>query len=333
MSVPKILNVFQIIKNYQEIVELYQLDKYLKKNNNKLINESNENINNNNNIENEKAIDIRKNTLKKMIIYKSKIISKIELSVELLYNIFFKEKGKKANITLFFNLIFELFKAGVKIKELYSLKNIGIPFYVEEDIFYKDFLGIDKSKYINNIIKSKDINNVIIPMHGNLFLPIKDKNNNIKYKNKFINEILIQDDNNKNICDSKYINKIHFVGEILYILRPIIYLTLLSIFQNNKIIPLIVNIVLDIVIYFSRIDINRNNFRNFGFNFLIQKIHYLEMNFRNKHFFIYLFREPIFSFIVIPLIRKILNILYLPNFIVKVVLDIMENFSNYSYIA
>ena len=331
MSVPKILNVFQIIKNYQEIVDLYQLDKYLKKNNNKLINESNENIDNN--INNEKAIDIKKINLKKMIIYKSKIISKIELSVELLYNIFFKEKGKKINITLFFNLIFELFKAGVKIKELYSLKDIGIPFYVDENIFYKDYLGIDKAKYINNIINSKDINNVIIPIHGNLFLPIKDKRNNNKYKNKFINEILIQDDNNKNICESKYINKIHFVGEILYILRPIIYLTLLSIFKNNKIIPLIINIVLDIVIYFSRIDINRNNFRNFGFNFLIQKVHYLEMKFRNKQFFIYLFREPIFSFIVIPLIKKILNILYLPNFIVEVVLDIMENFTKYSYIA
>ena len=331
MSVPKILNVFQIIKNYQEIVDLYQLDKYLKKNNNKLINESNENIDNN--INNEKAIDIKKINLKKMIIYKSKIISKIELSVELLYNIFFKEKGKKTNMTLFFNLIFELFKAGVKIKELYSLQNNGIPFYVDEDIFYRDYLGIDKAKYINNIINSKDINNVIVPIQGNLFLPLKDKINNNKSKNKFINEILIQDDNNKNISDSKYIKKIHFVGEILYILRPIIYLTLLSLFQNNKIIPLIINIVLDIVIYFSRIDINRNNFRNFGFNFLIQKIHYLEMKFRNKHFFIYLFREPIFSFVVIPLIKKILNILYLPNFVVNVVLDIMENFSNYSYIA
>ena len=338
MNVQKILNVFQIIKNYQEIVELYQLEKYVKKNNNKLINksiESNESINNNieNDIENESSIDIRQNSLKKMIIYKSKIISRIELSVELLYNIFFKEKGKKRNINLFFNLIFELVKGGAKIKELYSLKNIGIPFYVEEDIFYNEFLGIDKTKYINNIINSKDINNVIIPIQGNLFLPIKGQNINNKYKNKFINDIINKDDKNINIFEPKYINKIHFVGEILYLLRPIIYLTLLSIFKNNKIIPLIINIVLDIVIYFTRIDINRNNFKNYGLNFLTQKIHYLEMNFRNKHFFIYLFREPIFSFIIIPLIKKIFNIIYLPNFIVKVILDIIENFSNYSYIA
>ena len=333
------LNIFQIIKNYQEIVDLYKLDKFVKINTNRIINESNEIINNE--IKNNNNIDIRQNSLKKIIIYKSKIISRIELSIELLYNIFFKEneEGKKNNINIFFNIICELIKSGVKIKELYSLKNIGIPFYVDEDIFYNDFLGIDKSKYIDNIININqnninginDINSAILPIQGNLFLPIKDKINNNSYKNKFINDIIIQ--NNKNIYDIKYINKVHYVGEILYLLRPVIYLTLLAIFKDNKVIPLIINLVLDIVIYFSRIEINRNNFKNYGLNFLTQKIHYLEIKFRNKNFFVYLFREPIFSFIIIPLINKIFNILHMPNFIVKIILDIMENFSNYTYIA
>ena len=333
------LNIFQIIKNYQEIVDLYKLDKFVKINTNRIINESSEIINNE--IKNNNNIDIRQNSLKKIIIYKSKIISRIELSIELLYNIFFKEKeeGKKNNINIFFNFIFELIKSGVKIKELYSLKNIGIPFYVDEDIFYNDFLGIDKINYNDNIININqnninginDINSAILPIQGNLFLPIKDKINNNSYKNKFINDIIIQ--NNKNIYDIKYINKVHYVGEILYLLRPVIYLTLLAIFKDNKIIPLIINLVLDIVIYFSRIEINRNNFKNYGLNFLTQKIHYLEIKFRNKNFFVYLFREPIFSFIIIPLINKIFNILHMPNFIVKIILDIMENFSNYTYIA
>ena len=138
---------------------------------------------------------------------------------------------------------------------------------------------------------------------------------------------------NKKVFDIRYINKIHFVGEILYLIRPVIYLTLLSIFKNNKIIPLIINVIIDIVIYFSRIELNENNFRNFGLNFLTQKIHYLEMKFRTKNLFIYLFREPIFSFIVMPLIQKVFKILHIPNFISGTVLDIIENFSRYSYIA
>ena len=329
MSIQKILNIVQIIKNYQEIMDLYKLDKYKKENINKLINDSNELFNddmNNNNI------SFRKNAMKKMIIYKSTIISKLEISIELLYNIFFRKNNKKMNKNIFFNIIFEFIKCGAKIKELYSLKNIGIPFYLSEDIFYNDFLGIDKNKYIDNILNTNNLNDVILPVKGNLFLPINDKINNNKYKNKFIDDILNQEEE-KNNSNKIFINKIHFVGEILYLLRPIIYLTLLSMFKDNKIIPLIINIVLDIVIYFSRMEINKNNFKNYKFNFLIQKIHYLEMKFRNKNFFIYLFREPFFSFIILPLIQKIFNILHIPNFIIQIILDIMENFSNYSYIA
>ena len=333
MSVQKILNIYQIIKNYQEIVGLYKLDKFIKDNSNKIINHSNEifidkikNENNNNSI-------LSSNAINKMIIYKSKIISKIELSIELLYNIFFSEKGQKRNKNIFFSLIFELFKCGAKIKELNSLQNIGIPFYLDEDIFYNDFLGIDKNIFIDNISNTNDINNIILPIHGNLFLPVKEKINNNKYKNKFINDLINTENQNKIIHNKKYINKMNYVGEILYLLRPIIYLTLLTLFKGNKIIPLIINIILDIVIYFSRIEINRNNYKNYGFNFLIQKTHFLEMNYRNKNFFVYIFREPIFSFIIIPLIQKIFKILHLPNFIIKTILNIMDNFSNYSYIA
>ena len=330
MSFQKILNIFQIIKNYQEITEIYQFDKYIKTNNFKLINQSKEL---NDDIKNTKNIEYNTNIFKKIIIYKSKVISKIELSMELLYNIFFRNKGQKRNNNIFFNLIFEIIKCGVKIKELYSLKHIGIPFYLDEDIFYNDFLGIDKNKYINNIIEHKNLKNSILPLHGNLYLPMKEKINNKKYKNKFLNDSLNINDNNQIIFKNKYINKIHFVGEILFLLRPVIYLTLLSIFKENKVIPLTVNIILDIVIYFSRIEINKNNFKNYGFNFLIQKVNYLELKCRNNKYFIYLFREPIFSLIIIPLILKIFNILHIPNFIVNIILDIMTNFSNYSYIA
>ena len=71
MSVQKLLNIFQIIKNYQEIVDLYRLDKFMKENSNKLINDSNELLNDD--IKNNNII-IRNNAMKKMIIYKSTII-------------------------------------------------------------------------------------------------------------------------------------------------------------------------------------------------------------------------------------------------------------------
>ena len=328
MNFQKILNVLQLIKNYQEIIDSYRLEKYYKSNHTYINNDNNqiENIVNSNNI-------ITRRQIKKMIIYKSKIVHKIELSIELLYNIFFKNNHKKGlDKNIFFNFVFELIKCGLKIKEMNSLNNIGIPFYVDEKIFYNDFLGIDKNKYIENIINSNDMNNIdnmIFPIQGNLFLPIKEKINNNKYKNKFINDLIA--DNNEFAIIKK--NNKYYIGEILYLLRPVIYITLLIIFKDNKIIALIINIILDIVIYFSRMEINKENYKNFKLNFLTQKIHNLEMQFRNKCYFVYIFREPIFSNFILPLTKKILNFLPIPNFIVNMMMNILDNFSSYTYIA
>jgi hypothetical protein len=315
MKFQKILNVLQLIKNYQEIVDTYRLEKYY---NSSSKNNNNENIN------------------KKMIIFRSKVIHRMELSIELLYKIFYKEEKNKAlGKNIFFNLIFELIKCGFKIKELNSLNEIGIPFYIEENIFYNDFLGIDKNKYINSIINSENadnINNAIIPVQGNLFLPIKEKINNTKYKNKFIDELLLENRDENNLVNINKKNK-YYVGEILYLIRPVIYITLLIIFKDNKIIPLIINIIMDIVIYFSRMEINKENYKNFKLNFLTQKIHFLEMHFRNKNYFVYLFREPLFSYIIMPLTQKIFNFLPIPKFIVNIIMNILENFSSFTYIA
>ena len=329
MSFQKILNLLRLIKNYQEIIDIYRLEKYYKTKY-KYININNQKglIENNNNI-----ILLQPNN-QKMIIYKSKIVHKIELSIELLYNIFFKsEKNKDLGKNIFFNFIFELIKCGLKIKEMNSLNKIGIPFYIEENLFYNEFLGISKDKCIDNIINSdinNDINNTILPIQGNLFLPIKEKINNNKYKNLFSNNLILEIKKENKLIK---INKKYCIGEIIYLLRPVIYITLLIIFKDNKIIPLIINIILDIIIYFSRLEINKDNYKKFKLNFLLQKINYLEMKFRNKHFFAYIFREPIFSYIIIPLTEKIFNILPIPNFIVRIIMNILDNYSSYTYIA
>ena len=282
MNIEKILNILQIIKNYQEIISTYRLEKCQKIYNN--------NINDNN------------PKHKEIIIYKSKLISKVELSLELIYDIIFSEK-KVFEKNIFINLIFELIKLGYRFKEYKLLKNIGIPFYVEENIFYSNFLGIDKNQYINNIINNNnfDKNNMIYPYEGNLFLPINTKIiiiNNKKYKNKFFDELNKDDYNIKS----------NYIGEILYLIRPAIYISLLMIFKNNKIIPLIINIIIDIVIFLTRMDINKNNYKKYKINFLIQKIYFLEIKQRTKNFFIYLLREPIYTNITIPLIKNILPI-------------------------
>lgn len=373
MNVKNLMNLYTITINLKEISNFYKLDKFYrinssnnktkKKDSKKNINKEN-NINNNkeiSEIEHEPEIDIinKNNIMKKFIVYKSNIITKIELSIEILYNFYIQINNKKTNYNqkfknmkqnknsiikdkLFFNLIFELIKSGVKIKEFYSLYKINIPFYTEEENFYTYYLGINKEKYISNIIHNENINNYILPYRGNLFIPINnnDLNSNTNlinssYRNKFLSELL-EEEENQRILDNKKklkISRLHFLGEILYLLRPAIYLSLLSIFRENTIIPLIINIVIDILIYLSRMEITQENFKEYGINFLVQKLNFYEMRLRNKKFFLYFLREPIFSSFIKPLVVKIFDIIFLPKFIKNSILSLLEYYTNYSYIA
>ncbi len=224
---------------------------------------------------------------------------------------------------------------------------MNIPFYTDEDNFFFFFLGIDKEKYISNLLNNEEKNlnskNFILPYKGNLYIPLnnneRNNNNNLidsSYKNKFLTEILNDEENQSLIIDGKdkiKISKIHFIGEVLYLLRPAIYLSLIAVFNNNKIIPLIINICLDILIYLARMEINSNNFMEYGMSFLVQKLHYYEMKFRNKNFLVYIFREPIFSGFIKPLLIKILNVIFLPEFIKNIIIELLDYYSNYVFIA
>ena len=336
MNINKILSVNSIIKYYQEINTIYKLDKHLKLKFSS--NDLKQSLNNTNDINNKLNIN-NTNLTSKMIIYKSKIISNIQFTLEEIYNLFFSPKffrNNKNKYNLFFNIVFELLKSGVKIKEFYSLCKINIPFHVNEKIFYEDYLGIDKEKYMQQILNNPNIennNNIILPFQGNLFIPINNEIPNITYKNKFMKNLL--NENNKLIFkNEKY--KIHFLGELLYLIRPVIYLTLLAMFKDNETIPLLINILIDIVIYLSRLEINtqkNKDDKKVRLNFLLQKVHYLEMKMRNKNYFMYLFREPIYSSFFRPLINNVLKILHLPICIMEFIFSFLDKYINYCYIA
>ena len=333
MNINKILSAYSIIKYYQEINTIYKLDKHIKLKFSS--NDLKRSLNNSNNINNK--VSDNTSLINKTIIYKSKIISNIQFTLEELYNIFFSQKNfERKKYNLFFNIVFELLKSGVKIKEFYSLCKINIPFYISEKIFYENYLGIDKEKYIQQILNNSNVenSNIILPFQGNLFIPINSEIPKITYKNKFMKNLL-NDNNNKIIFNNeKY--KIHFFGELLYLIRPVIYLTLLAMFKDNEIIPLLINMLIDVVIYFSRLEINveRNNEnKKVRLNFLLQKVHYLEMKTRNKNYFMYLFREPIYTSFFRPLVGNILKLLHLPICIMEFIFSFLDKYINYCYIA
>lgn len=111
--------------------------------------------------------------------------------------------------------------------------------------------------------------------------------------------------------------------EILYILRPLIYLSSMIIFKKKSFVPLIINMILDfIILKFER---KEKTFEN-------QRAYFYEYTYRLGRLSVYLLRNPIFSFFTKPFVRKLMKILRLPDFITNIVMLLLSYYTNIYYI-
>ena len=101
-------------------------------------------------------------------------------------------------------------------------------------------------------------------------------------------------------------------------------MTSLIVFKKNKFFSLLISMMMD----YLYIDSNLNSRGNFS----KQKIYNAEYMYRYRRLFIYLFREPIFSSITIPVIKRILRVLRMPESIMRWIELILNFFTKYFYI-
>jgi hypothetical protein len=121
-----------------------------------------------------------------------------------------------------------------------------------------------------------------------------------------------------------FIKKSVNIVEILYILRPLIYLGLMIVFKKKSFIPLLVNFIIDLII------IKTNKRQNE--NFEQQKAYAYEYMHRLGRLGIYFLREPIFSVITKPFIRKLMKILRFPTFLCDVIMALLSYYNNFYFI-
>ena len=111
--------------------------------------------------------------------------------------------------------------------------------------------------------------------------------------------------------------------EILYILRPLIYLSLMVGLKKNSFIPLLVNLIFDFIILKTK----RNDEQ-----FDQQKAYSSEYMHRLGRLSVYFLREPIFSTITKPFIRKLMKMLRIPDFISNLVMLLLAYYTNVYFI-
>ncbi len=113
------------------------------------------------------------------------------------------------------------------------------------------------------------------------------------------------------------------IVEIIYLLRPLIYLTTMIIFKKKSFVPLLFNVLMDFII----LKVERKEKRFEG-----QRAYYCEYAYRLSRISIYLLREPIFSFLTKPFVRKLMKILRLPSFITNLVMVLLSYYTNLYFI-
>lgn len=111
--------------------------------------------------------------------------------------------------------------------------------------------------------------------------------------------------------------------ELLYILKPLIYLVLMSVFKRKSFVPLIVNVIIDAIIF--KIKRKEEHFEN-------QKIYFQEYKYRVGRLGVYLLRQPIFSLITKPFIKKILKVFRVPIFMSDLIMNLLSYYSNIYFI-
>lgn len=115
-----------------------------------------------------------------------------------------------------------------------------------------------------------------------------------------------------------------FYVEFLYVLRPVVYFSLMIKLGKNSFIPLLVNVVMDLVV----LKINKRT----NEKFMQQKIYSSEYSYRYGRLAIYLLREPIFSMITKPAIEKILKLFRFSERITNFLINILNYFTKFYYV-
>jgi hypothetical protein len=120
-----------------------------------------------------------------------------------------------------------------------------------------------------------------------------------------------------------YVGKRINLIELLYILRPLIYLSTLIAFNKKSFAPLIINLIMDFIIL--KVERKEKSFEG-------QRAYFCEYSYRIGRLAVYLLRDPIYSFLTKPFVRKLMKILRLPTFITNIVMLLLSYYTNLYFI-
>ncbi len=288
--------------------------------------------------------------------YLSKLLGKIQLSVEIAMNLLMQDKEVCWKYKRIIITIIEILITFFKFREYQLLYSKDIKFYLSSDIYFSEVLMSNEENFNKKLLESKDENTKL--SHSNTLLTLQnDKsthlfnntnpNLNISIPQKILsfiksdtnlrNKIISTNINSNSITNIdhsinnskkerlglllfilKLIREKDSMKEVLYLVKPLIYLLSLLKFNRDSSIPFIINIVFDYIIRTEKTSKLEGTFtQKYLFN--------LEQLRRSGKYMIYLLRNPVLYYITKPFIVKLLSFLRFSDSLIISITEFMEN--------
>lgn len=95
---------------------------------------------------------------KKIVSYISPLIGKLQMSLEVLFNVIYTQVDKDVIFEkkIYYILLLELVKTLCKFKELKELKENGVHNYIDKSLYFSEFLTLNESDFMNKIKNQKN---------------------------------------------------------------------------------------------------------------------------------------------------------------------------------
>lgn len=266
--------------------------------------------------------------------YLSDSLGKLQLSVEMIYDVLYSSELKKSEIfkkkkLLLFAL--QLVVSFFKLKELKQLKSLDFGFYVEKPIFNGFILSQTDDEIFEKLGSQFEDNELDIRNNKSLKLFKLIGKEKVTIPERVL-ELVRRNPHGVGRRDTREtlvgfllgcVRNLDGIVEVLYLLKPVVYMFLLLLLEQKSMKPIVFMLLVDLLVIVL--------YRRKEGRFSNQMVYNLERKYRLNSLYVYFMRQPIFALVTKPFIIRMLGFFRMPESVVNVVVMVLEYYTYLHY--
>lgn len=266
----------------------------------------------------ENSILAKNKHLPKKMVYNSDNVKNIQITIDVLYDIFNTNQKRHYK----YLVLLETIRLFFRTYEMKNMISYGFPIYISKDSFFNHVVYMDENDYMQNLsLASKSNMHLSVkPKKSFVYIPVPKDSKIEMFEGFSENSFDCQEEK------GRYSFSFKNLGEIFFLLKPVIYITLYVKFKDKPVISFIISVLFDLISFCFNL-LSKNTV------FSIKSIFNYEMSFRKGKLFLYVLREPFYTKVTEKLLKKIFRFLPLPNFILTFIMELIYYYKHVSFLT